>query len=202
MTRVQKFRRLTGETCLIRGVAAHISDVIRYVATRSDQRGMFHELQFVYDEASATTAAWQENGSNASPSTASARPSTTLHREKRVLPARCVISEPATRWAVRLRATQQHATLVRMCAQPRSVQAQHDIRVRPHLMERSFVCSSRFGLDKARCRGLWRVRIQDYLTRPPSKISRCCGELRWRKDGFWQLAATTRLQKFHRGVAG
>jgi len=37
-----------------RGIAAHIPDLSRYVATRSDRRGMFHESQFVYDEASDT----------------------------------------------------------------------------------------------------------------------------------------------------
>jgi hypothetical protein len=37
-----------------RGIAAHIPDLSRCAATRSDRQGMFHESQFVYDEASDT----------------------------------------------------------------------------------------------------------------------------------------------------
>ena len=36
--------------------------------------------------------------------------------------------------------------------------------IRQHLMERSFARACRFGFDHARWRGLWRVRIQEYLT--------------------------------------
>ena len=31
-------------------------------------------------------------------------------------------------------------------------------------MERSFARAKRYGYDRARWRGLWRVRIQEYLT--------------------------------------
>jgi hypothetical protein len=58
----------------------------------------------------------------------------------------------------------QHATLERMRAQTRSAQARRDIRTRQHVIERSFARASRFGFDQARWRGLWRVRIQEYLT--------------------------------------
>ena len=46
----------------------------------------------------------------------------------------------------------------------RSAQARLDIRTRQHFIERSFARASRFGFDQARWRGLWRVRIQEYLT--------------------------------------
>jgi Transposase DDE domain len=51
-----------------------------------------------------------------------------------------------------------------MREQTRSAQARRDIRTRQHLIERSFARASRFGFDQARWRGLWRVRIQEYLT--------------------------------------
>lgn len=38
-----------------------------------------------------------------------------------------------------------------------------DIRTRQHLMERSFARSVRYGHGRARWRGLWRVKIQEYL---------------------------------------
>ena len=45
----------------------------------------------------------------------------------------------------------------------RSSQAKRDIKTRQHLMERSFARSTRYDFDRARWRGLWRMRIQDYL---------------------------------------
>jgi hypothetical protein len=51
-----------------------------------------------------------------------------------------------------------------MRAATRSAQARRDTRIRQHLMERSFARASRFGFDHTRWRGLWRVRIQEYLT--------------------------------------
>ena len=41
--------------------------------------------------------------------------------------------------------------------------ARADIATRKHLMERSFARSTRFGFDRARWRGLWKVTIQEYL---------------------------------------
>jgi transposase len=42
--------------------------------------------------------------------------------------------------------------------------SKNDIKTRQHLMERSFARSVRYGFERARWRGLWRVRIQEYLT--------------------------------------
>ena len=46
----------------------------------------------------------------------------------------------------------------------RSAPAKRDLGTRKHLMERSFARSKRYGFDRARWRGLWRMQIQDYLT--------------------------------------
>ena len=54
--------------------------------------------------------------------------------------------------------------LDRMREASRSTKAKHDIGTRQHLMERSFAKSTRYGFDRARWRGLWRMRIQEYLT--------------------------------------
>jgi transposase len=42
--------------------------------------------------------------------------------------------------------------------------ARQDLAMRTHLMERSFARGTRYGFDRARWRGLWRVSIQEYLT--------------------------------------
>ena len=51
-----------------------------------------------------------------------------------------------------------------MLQQAESPAAKRDIKTRQHLMERSFAQSTRYGLQRARWRRLWRVQIQEYLT--------------------------------------
>ena len=54
--------------------------------------------------------------------------------------------------------------LDRMREVSRSSKSKVDIKIRQHLMERSFARGTRYGFDRARWRGLWRMRIQEYLT--------------------------------------
>ena len=51
-----------------------------------------------------------------------------------------------------------------MRAIARSAMAKRDIKTRQHLIERSFVRGKRYGYDRSRWRGLWRVQIQEYIT--------------------------------------
>ncbi len=51
-----------------------------------------------------------------------------------------------------------------MRRESRSAKAKHDIKTRQHLMERSFARAKRYGFDRARWRGLWKLQIQEYLT--------------------------------------
>jgi hypothetical protein len=51
-----------------------------------------------------------------------------------------------------------------MLQQARSPESKKDIRTRQHLMERTFAQATRYGYQRARWRGLWRVQIQEYLT--------------------------------------
>jgi len=45
----------------------------------------------------------------------------------------------------------------------RSSEAKRDIKTGQHLMERSFARGAWYGFDRARWKGLWRVKIQEYL---------------------------------------
>jgi transposase len=56
----------------------------------------------------------------------------------------------------------EEARLMRERAQ--SCGSKKDLKTRQHLMERSFARAVRYGFKRARWRGLWRVRIQEYLT--------------------------------------
>jgi hypothetical protein len=45
----------------------------------------------------------------------------------------------------------------------KSYKARRDIKTRQYLMERSYARSVRYGFDRARWRGLWKIDIQEYL---------------------------------------
>lgn len=51
-----------------------------------------------------------------------------------------------------------------MLEQAHSPESKKDIRTRQHLMERTFAQATRYGYQRARWRGLWKVEIQEYLT--------------------------------------
>ena len=57
---------------------------------------------------------------------------------------------------------QEEVRLMRDRAQ--SFRSKQDLKTRQHLMERSFARSVPYGFKRARWRGLWKVRIQEYLT--------------------------------------
>lgn len=56
---------------------------------------------------------------------------------------------------------QNELDLMRQACQ--SAKAKRDIKTRQHLMERSFARAKRYGYDRARWRGLWKMQIQEYL---------------------------------------
>ncbi len=77
----------------------------------------------------------------------------------------CSLKEQCTK-AKTGRAVRRHVrqdALAMMYAHGRSKAAKRNLRIRQHLMERSFAQGVRFGMKKARWRRLWRVQIQEYL---------------------------------------
>jgi hypothetical protein len=64
------------------------------------------------------------------------------------------------------RTVQRHVRqeeLDHMLALTKTYAAKNDLKTRQHLMERSYARSTRFGFDRARWRGLWKVCIQEYF---------------------------------------
>lgn len=61
--------------------------------------------------------------------------------------------------------------LDQMKAVAESPESRRDLRQRQHLMERSYAQGSRYGFDRARWRGLWRVQIQEYLVATVQNIN-------------------------------
>jgi transposase len=150
--------------CDQRGIAAHIPDLSQCAATRSDRQGMFPEARFVYDGATDTYRC--PGGERLKRKSLHASRNTIDYAAPKKACAACALRPQCTRNKMGRTITRhlQQITLDRMREQTRSAQARRDIRTRQHLMERSFARASRFGFDHARWRGLWRVRIQEYLT--------------------------------------
>lgn len=150
--------------CHERRLAAHIPDLGQYAATRTDRRGMFSEAVFAYDQASDTYRC--PAGALLKPKSFHTSRGTIDYAAPKKTCAACTLRDQCTRNRMGRTITRHlhQQTLDQMRAKSRSPQARRDIRTRQHLMERSFARASRFGFDQARWRGLWRVRIQEYLT--------------------------------------
>ena len=63
-----------------------------------------------------------------------------------------------------IRRHQRQTALDKKHQEGKSHQGKRDIRTRQHLMERSFARGKRYGFDRSRWRGLWRMEIQELIT--------------------------------------
>lgn len=63
-----------------------------------------------------------------------------------------------------IRRHQRQSALDKKHSEGKSRKGRRDIRTRQHLMERSFARAKRYGFDRARWRGLWRMEIQELMT--------------------------------------
>jgi transposase len=86
---------------------------------------------------------------------------------------RCTLKAQCTRSSMgrTLKRHLRQEDLEQMRALSETPLAKRDIRKRQHLMERSYAQGSRYGFDKARWRGLWRVQIQEYLVAAVQNIN-------------------------------
>jgi transposase len=150
--------------CHDRGIAAHMPDLKRAAIQRTEQRQIFPDTAFVYDPASDTYRC--PAGQRLK------RKSLHQHRDsldyaapKKVCEA-CALRSQCTRnkSGRTIKRHLRQEALDSMREASRSPQAKRDIHTRQHLMERSFARAARYGFDRARWRGLWRVAVQEYLT--------------------------------------
>ncbi|MDI9393185.1 MAG: IS1182 family transposase [Synergistota bacterium] len=150
--------------CYDKGTRTHMPDLSGSASAREEKRGIFTETHFCYD---------QKRDIYICPAGKELRPKS-LHRD------RGSIDYAASRTdcegcPLRTRCTSNKMgrTVKRHCRQEdldvileqsRCEASRKDIRKRQRLMERSFARSKRYGYDRARWRGLWRMSIQEYLT--------------------------------------
>lgn len=149
--------------CADRGLRAHLPDLSEVAAQRTAARKQFPETAFRYAAETDTYAcpggtvlkrksvhAARQSADYAAPAAVCAacalRPQCTTNRAGRTI----------TRHL-------RQDVLDQMRAIADSAAAQRDLRTRQHLMERSFARATRYGFDRARWRGRWRVQIQEYV---------------------------------------
>ena len=150
--------------CHDRGTQAHIPDLRKVSDKRFRKLNIFNEDRFQYDP---------EKDIYNCPAGNVLKPKT-LHKNRqsrdyaapKKVCASCQIREKCTRnksgRTVKRHLRQSELDVMREAS--RSYKAKQDIKTRQHLMERSFARSTRYDFDRARWRGLWRMRIQEYLT--------------------------------------
>ena len=146
--------------CYDKGIAAHIPAVKYLNEERGAREGIFSENRFVYD---------RETDTFTCPAGQLLRGRMLDNQNREYLASRsacrsCSLKPQCTRARVRtLQRRSRQEALDHMFLLSRSPRAKHDLATRQHLMERSFARSVRYGFDRARWRGLWRVAIQEYL---------------------------------------
>jgi transposase/uncharacterized protein (UPF0179 family) len=181
--------------CKDRGVQPHMPTVRDKTADSSSRAGIFPATMFSYQEQTNTYRC---------PGGRTLRQKTVHHRRNSVdyaassrdcaaceLRARCTRNRKGRTIRRHLRQDELEV----MLAVSRSPQSKEDIGTRQHLMERSFARAERYGLKRARWRGLWRVLIQEYLTAtlqnietlirhgsPRAPLAVACEAARWHPD--------------------
>jgi len=149
--------------CYDKGIKAHIPDLGKIQGGSTRRRGIYPDRMFVYDkEADTYTCPAGKRLKRKS-----------LHMERQsmdygaaksdcdVCDLKPKCTKNKTGRTVKRHLRQSELEYMRSMAGTRS--SRKDIRTRQHLMERSFARSVRYGHGRARWRGLWRVKIQEYL---------------------------------------
>ena len=149
--------------CDDRGVEAHMPDLREISLKRTEKQNIFGEERFEYDRESDTYRC--PAGHRLKPrSLHMSRQSRDYAAPKKICAA-CDLREQCTKnkSGRTIKRHLRQEDLDRMREASRSGKAKRDIKRRQHLMERSYARGTRYGFDRARWRGLWRVQIQEYL---------------------------------------
>ena len=149
--------------CYDRGLQAHMPDLREASVKRTEKLQIFSEERFEYDPGSDTYRC--PAGHLLKPKSLHANRQSKDYAASRKTCAACDLRGQCTRNKLG-RTIKRHLRqeeLDRMREASRSAKAKRDIKMRQHLMERSFARGTRYGFDRARWRGLWRVQIQEFL---------------------------------------
>ena len=151
--------------CYDRGIRGHIPDLKEVQNDRRRREGIFSDDMFIYDKETDTYTCPVGKRLR--------RKSLHINRQSMdyaALRSDCRVCDLRPQQCTRNKAGRtvkrhlRQEELDYMRALAKSTLSRSDIRLRQHLMERSFARAKRYGYDRARWRRLWRVRIQEYLT--------------------------------------
>jgi len=149
--------------CHDEGVKAHIPDLKRAALKRTKSRTIFTDDRFEYDPQTDTYRCPAGKVLKRK-SLHTERESIDYGAPKKICVA-CELRSQCTRnksgRTVKRHLRQDELNTMRELS--RSAESKKDIKIRQSLMERSFARSTRYDFDRARWRGLWRMRIQELL---------------------------------------
>lgn len=151
-------------SCYDRAVRAHMPDLKKAQENRHIKEGIYSEDKFTYDSQTDTYLC-PSGISLKKKSLHDSRQSMDYGAPKKEC-SKCILKPQCTRnksgRTVKRHFRQGEIDYMRMMSKATS--AKTNIKTRQHLMERSFARGKRYGYDRSRWRGLWRVQIQEYLT--------------------------------------
>jgi len=149
--------------CYDRGVEAHMPDLKEFTSKRIEKLNIFSEERFEYDGESDTYRC--PAGQRLKPKSLHMSRQSRDYAAPKKICAACELREQCTKnkSGRTIKRHLRQEELDRMREASRSARAKRDIKMRQHLMERSYARGTWYGFDRARWRGLWRVQIQEYL---------------------------------------
>ncbi len=149
--------------CHDRGLKAHIPDLREASVKQTEKLKIFSEEQFEYDPQSDTYRC--PAGNRLKPKSLHMNRQSRDYAAPKKVCAVCQLREQCTKnksgRTVKRHLRQEELNKMREAS--RSSEAKRDIKIRQHLMERSYARGTWYGFDRARWRRLWRVKIQEYL---------------------------------------
>ena len=150
--------------CHDRGLQAHMPDLGEANRKRIAQLKIFPDDRFQYDPLRDIYLC--PAGKHLYPKTLHKPRESRDYAAKKKVCAACELREQCTKnkSGRTIKRHLRQGELDAMREKSRSAKAKRDIKTRQHLMERSFAQATRYGFDRARWRGLWRMKIQEYLT--------------------------------------
>jgi transposase len=149
--------------CHDRGVEAHMPDLQEFTSKRIEKLNIFSEERFEYDGESDTYRC--PAGNRLKPRSLHKNRQSRDYAASQKVCAACQLREQCTRnkSGRTIKRHLRQEELDGMREMSRSARAKRDIKMRQHLMERSYARGTWYGFDRARWRRLWRVQIQEYL---------------------------------------
>lgn len=174
--------------CWDRRVRSHIQDLKKAQEREELRRGLFSDTFFTYDPESDTYQC--PGGKRLTPRKLHQQRQSYDYAASKKDCAVCELRPRCTRnktgRTIKRHVRQEELDQMRKVG--KTAAAKKDLRMRQHLMERSFARAVGYGLGRARWRRLWRVRIQEYLT---SAIQNIQILIRHGKDPIKRLAVTS-----------